>query len=270
MTVSVLWGVPYLLISVALEGLGPVSVVAGRVALGTLVLLPVAWRRDLPRLLRKRWRPLLLLAVVEVAVPFTLIAVGERTVSSGLAGVLIATEPLFILGLGVLRGKRERMARGAWGDAALGFLGVVVLLGVAGAGAGATLVLAAAACYAAGAVMMHRLFPGTPPVAVTTGMLAVAALTEPAPQVTDRVLFAVIGLGAACTAGGFTAFSALISAQGPAPAAFITYVAPVVAVSAGVLLLSEPVTARTVTGTLLVLTGAALAARRPAAPASAE
>ncbi|MEU5105113.1 EamA family transporter [Streptomyces sp. NPDC021354] len=75
-TVSVLWGVPYLLISVALEGLGPVGVVAGRVALGALVLLPVAWRRGLPRLLRERWRPLLLLAVVEVAAPFTLIAVG--------------------------------------------------------------------------------------------------------------------------------------------------------------------------------------------------
>ncbi|MFD8378433.1 DMT family transporter [Streptomyces sp. NPDC059679] len=236
------------------------------------------WRRGLPRLLRERWRPLLLLAVVEVAVPFTLIAVGERTVSSGLAGVLIATEPLFVLGLGVLWGKRKRMARGAWGGAAFGFLGVVVLLGVEGAGTGAALILAAAACYAAGAVMMHRLFPGTPPVAVTTGMLtlatppllAMAAITEPAPQVTDRVLFAVIGLGAACTAGGFTAFFALISAEGPARAAFITYVAPVVAVSAGVLLLSEPVTARTVTGTLLVLAGAALAARRPAAPTSAE
>ncbi|MFI1854270.1 DMT family transporter [Streptomyces sp. NPDC020480] len=277
-TVSVLWGVPYLLISVALEGLGPVGVVAGRVALGALVLLPVAWRRGLPRLLRERWRPLLLLAVVEVAAPFTLIAVGERTVSSGLAGVLIATEPLFILALGLLWGKRERLARGAWAGAALGFLGVVVLLGVAGAGKGAVLVSAAAACYAVGALLMHRLFRDVPPLTVTAGMLATAsvpllavvAATEPAPQVTARVLLAVIGLGTACTAGGFTAFFALVSAEGPARAAFITYVAPVVAVSAGVLVLSEPVTARTVVGTLLVLAGAGLAARRPSATSTAR
>ncbi|WP_030457217.1 DMT family transporter [Herbidospora cretacea] len=269
----VLWGVPYLLISVALEGLGPVGVVAGRVALGALVLLPLAWRRGLPRLLRERWRPLALLAVVEVAVPFTLIAVGERTVSSGLAGVLIATEPLFVLALGLFWGERERLTRGAWAGVALGFLGVVVLLGVAGAGAGALLILAASACYAVGAILMHRLFHDLPPLTVSAGMLAlaagpllaVAALTEPEPQLTTRVVLAVLGLGVACTAGGFTAFFALIAIEGPARAAFITYVAPVVAVAAGVLLLSEPVTARTIIGTVLILAGAALAARRPAA-----
>ncbi|MFD8093393.1 DMT family transporter [Streptomyces malaysiensis] len=270
MITSVLWGVPYLLISVALEGMGPASVVAGRVALGALVLLPVAWRHGLPRLLGERWRPLLLLAVMEVAVPFTLIAVGERTVPSGLAGVLIATEPLFILALGLFWGKRERLARGAWAGVALGFLGVVVLLGVGVAGAGALLVLAAAACYAVGALLLHRLFPDVPPLTVSAGMLtlaagpllAAAAIAEPAPQVTTRVLLAVLGLGVACTAGGFTAFFALIATEGPARAAFITYVAPVVAVASGVLLLSEPVTTRTITGTVLILAGAALAARR--------
>ncbi|MCF3177949.1 DMT family transporter [Streptomyces sioyaensis] len=271
---SVLWGVPYLLIGVALEGMGPVSVVAGRIALGALVLLPVAWRRGLPRLLRERWRPLLLLAAVEVAVPFTLIATGERTVPSGLAGVLIATEPLFILGLGLFWGKRERLARGAWAGVALGFLGVVVLLGVAGGGGDAVLVLAAAACYAIGAVLMHRLFPDVPPLTVSAGMLtlaagpllAVALVTEPAPQASTRVLLAVLGLGVACTAGGFTAFFALIATEGPARAAFITYVAPVVAVASGVLLRSEPVTARTIAGTVLILAGAAQAARRPRRP----
>ncbi|MDH6455313.1 MULTISPECIES: EamA family transporter [unclassified Streptomyces] len=268
---SVLWGVPYLLISVALKSMGPFSVVAGRVALGALVLLPVAWRRGLPRLLRERWRPLLLLAVVEVAVPFTLIAWGEHTVSSGLTGVLIATEPLFILALGVFRGNRERLARGAWGGVLLGFLGVVVLLGVADAGAGAVLVLAGAACYAGGAVLMHRLFPDVPPLTVSAGMLtlaagpllAIAAFFEPVPHVTAQASFAVLGLGVACTAGGFTAFFALIATEGPARAAFITYVAPIVAVASGVLLLSEPVTSRTIAGIVLILAGAALAARRP-------
>jgi len=267
----VLWGVPYLLISVALEGMGPVAVVAGRVALGALVLLPWAWRRGLPRLLRERWRPVLMLAAVEVAVPFTLVAVGERTVSSGLAGVLIATEPLFILALGRFWGKRDRLTRGGWVGAAIGFLGVVILLGVVGASTGAVLVLAAAACYAVGAVLLHQLFPDVPPLTVSAGMLTlaagpllvVAAVSEPVPQVTPRALLAVLGLGAACTAGGFTAFFALIVTEGPTRAAFIAYVAPVVAVAVGVLLHSESVTARTITGTVLILAGAALAARRP-------
>ncbi|MER6186078.1 DMT family transporter [Streptomyces sp. NPDC001652] len=272
LTVAVLWGIPYLLISVALEGLGPVSVVAGRVALGAVILLPLAWRRGLPRLLREHWRPLLLLAGVEVIAPFTLIAIGERTVPSGLTGVLIATEPLFILALSLFWGRRERLARGAGAGVALGFLGVVVLLGVKGVGGGAVLVLTAAACYAVGALVMHRLFPTVPPLTVTAGMLALAAVPllvaaaalEPAPQITTRVLLAVAALGIACTAGGFTCFFALISAEGPTRASFITYLAPVVAVVAGVAVLDEPLTSHAVAGTLLILAGAAVAARRPA------
>ncbi|MCM1965895.1 DMT family transporter [Streptomyces sp. G1] len=272
LTVAVLWGVPYLLISVALEGMGPVSIVAGRVALGAAVLTPLAWRLGLPGLLCKHWRPLLLLAAVEVIVPFTLIAVAERTVPSGLTGVLIATEPLFVLALSLFWGQRERLARGAWIGVVLGFCGVVVLLGVNGVGAGALLVLFAAAFYAAGVLLMHRLFPDVPPLTVTAGMLTLAAgpllvaaaAFEPAPQITSRVLLAVIVLGVACTAGGFTGFFALITAEGPARASFITYLAPVVAVVAGVAVLDEPVTSHAVAGTLLILAGAAVAARRPA------
>lgn len=94
---------------------------------------------------------------------------------------------------------------------------------------------------------------------------AVAAATlEPAPQITTRVVFAVAVLGLACTAGGFTGFFALINTEGPARAAFITYLAPVMAVAAGVAVLAEPITAHTIAGTLLILAGAAAAARRPA------
>ncbi|WP_439663541.1 DMT family transporter [Lentzea sp. HUAS TT2] len=271
LTVAFLWGIPYLLISVALEGLGPVGVVAGRVALGAVALLPLAWRRGLPRLLRERWRSVLLLAGVEVIAPFTLIAVGERTVPSGLTGVLIATEPLFILALSLFWGRRERLARGAWAGVVLGFLGVIVLLGVKGVGVDAVLVLSAAACYAVGALLMHRLFPGVPPLTITAGMLTLAAgpllvaaaTLEPAPQITTGVVLSVAALGLACTAGGFTGFFALINTEGPARAAFITYLAPVVAVAAGVAVLAEPITSHTIAGTLLILTGAAVAARRP-------
>jgi len=271
LTVAFLWGVPYLLISVALEGLGPVSVVAGRVTLGAVVLVPLAWRRGLPQLLREHRRPLLLLAGVEVMAPFTLIAIGERTVPSGLTGVLIATEPLFILAINLFWGQQERLARGAFAGVSLGFIGVVVLLGVKGVGGGAVLVLTAAAFYAVGALLMHRQFPTVPPLTVTAGMLTLAAgplivvgaALEPAPQISARVLLAVAALGIACTAGGFTCFFALVRAEGPARASFITYLAPVVAVVAGVAVLAEPVTSHMAAGTLLILAGAAVAARRP-------
>jgi drug/metabolite transporter (DMT)-like permease len=133
--------------------------------------------------------------------------------------LLIATEPLFTLIIGVFLGARERLARGAWAAVALGFLGVVTLLG-AGAGAGAGLLLAAATCYAVGAELMHRYFADVPPLAVS-------------------VLCAVLSLGVACTASGFTAFFALIATEGPARVAFTAYVALVVAVISGVLLLSK-------------------------------
>ncbi|MFI7131416.1 DMT family transporter [Nonomuraea sp. NPDC050153] len=273
--VSVLWGVPYLFISLALEGLGAVSVVAVRVLLGALVLLPLTLRRGLPRTLRAHLPRLAVLALVEVVAPFTLIAVGELSVSSGLTGVLIATEPLFVLLIGLVWKGSDRITSGAWAGVAAGFLGVITLFGVGGGGPGMPLIIAAAACYGLGALLVRRWFAGVPGIVVTTAMLllatppllALAAVTDPAPQLTTQVLIAVLVLGVVCTAGGFTAFFALISAAGPVRASFITYVAPLVAVAAGVLVQGEPVTFRMVAGTVLVLLGASLAVRTPAPPA---
>lgn len=280
--VSLLWGVPYLFISLALEGLGPAGVVAIRVALGALTLLPFAWHRGLPHLLRREAPRLAVLALVEVAVPFTLIATGERTVSSGLAGILVATEPLFILLLGLGWMRAEPVAPGAWAGVGIGLAGVITLLGVSGAGPGTPLIISAAACYATGALLVRRWFPGAASITLTTAMLmlatpplaALAAAAGPAPRISVRVVAAVLVLGLGCTAGGFTAFFALIAAGGPAKASFITYVAPLVAVGAGVIVQGEPVTPRTITGALLVLLAAALVCRpqrgdgylRPASP----
>lgn len=268
-TVSLLWGVPYLFISLALDGLGPMSVVAVRVALGALVLLPFAWRRGLPQLLRRAFRRLGVLALVEVVAPFTLIAVGERTVSSGLAGILVATEPLFILLLGLGSLRVEPVTRSAWIGVGIGLSGVITLLGVHGAGSGTALIIVAAACYAAGALLVRRWFSEEPSITVTTAMLvlaspalvALAVATDPVPRVSVGVAAVVLILAVGCTAGGFSAFFALVSAAGPVRASFITYVAPLVAVGAGVLVRGEQVTARTIAGAALVLLAAALAAR---------
>lgn len=266
--VSVLWGVPYLFIKLGLEDLDPLTIAAGRILLGGLALLPLTYRR-LGEVFR-RWRPLVVLAMVEVAAPFTLISVGELSISSGLAGVLIATEPMFVVVLGLLIARRgERPTRSRLVGLAVGLAGVVLLLGIQGSSWGAPLVLAASACYALGALLVGRWFAGLPTLAVVCGMLltasvpvsVLAAAFEPAPVLTADGVLAVLILGLACTAGGFTSFFTLIHLAGAARAAVITYVAPIVATGCGVLVLDEVIGLRSAAGIGLILAGAYLATR---------
>jgi drug/metabolite transporter (DMT)-like permease len=274
--VSILWGVPYLLIAEALDaGLGPLAIVAGRVLVGTLVLVAVVRTRAL-EVLRQAPGRTALLAVVEVLIPFTLIAVSERSVTSGTAGVLISLEPFFVLAWSVLvaSGVRRSWARILPGSV-LGFSGVLLLMGTPGGGIGAWLLIAAAGSYALGAVLIDRWFAELPSLSVSAAMLIVAtpltmltALSaEGFPRWTTAGATAVVLLGAACTAGGFAAFFALIKNAGAHGASLITYAAPVVALAAGVAIRSEPVSMQSGIGTVLILLGAWFCLRqRPARP----
>lgn len=276
--VSILWGIPYLLIAEALDtGLGPLAIVAGRVLVGALVLVAVVRTRAL-EVLRQAPRRTALLAVVEVLIPFTLIAVAERSVTSGTAGVLISLEPFFVLVWSVLlaSGVRQPWARILPGSI-LGFSGVLLLMGTPSAGIGAWLLIAAAACYALGAVLIDHWFADLPSLTVAAAMLIVAtpltmltALTmEGPPRWTTAGAAAVVLLGAACTAGGFAAFFALIKNAGAHGASLITYAAPVVALAAGVAIRSEPVSMQSGIGTVLILLGAWFCLRqRPTRPRS--
>lgn len=269
--VAVLWGVPYLFIGLALRDLGAMTVVAGRVVIGALVLVPVVawWCRPWPSL-RGRWGRVVVVAVVEVAIPFTLIALGELTVASGPTGVIIATEPLFVLLIVRVLGDRDRVPTRAWWGLVVGFAGVVALVGFSGAGAGVPLVLGAAASYALGAVLVGRWFADLPGLVVAAVMLLIAAvpctvlavLFDPAPSASSTAITAVLVLGAACTAAGFASFFALIASAGAARAALITYAAPVVATIAGAVVLDERVTPATIAAIALVLVGAVLATHR--------
>src|SRR3954469_2735350 len=98
--VSVVWGVPYFFIKVAVDADVPPAFVAwSRIALGAALLLPLAWRRGALTGLGDRWRPIGAYAATEIAVPFTLIAIGEQHVSSSLTAILIASMPLVMAGL---------------------------------------------------------------------------------------------------------------------------------------------------------------------------
>ncbi|WP_344810128.1 DMT family transporter [Microlunatus ginsengisoli] len=281
--VSLLWGVPYLLVAEALDaGVGAFALVASRVVVGAAVLM-VLVGGDAARLIHRTPLRVGVLALVEVAIPFTLIAVAERSVSSGTAGVLIALEPFFVLvwsGL-IVRGKASAWARLVPGSV-LGFTGVLVLLGAPGAGVGAWLLVAAAACYGLGAVLVARWFATEPSLPIAAAMLVVAApiavvvagFVDGMPPASVRGVVAMVLLGAACTAGGFAAFFALIKTAGAHSASLITYVAPIVALAVGVAFRGESLTFGSVLGTTLVLAGAWICLRyasgstkrRPASP----
>jgi drug/metabolite transporter (DMT)-like permease len=274
-TVAVLWGVPYLFIKTAVEaGLSPFLIVFIRVGIGSVILLPFAVRGVTSVLaeLVRRWRPLLGVAVIDVAVPFVLISIGERSVSSSLAGILVAATPLFIAVLARWVDASERPDRGQLLGLLLGFAGVAVLLGGGPGGGtvlGAGLILLASFGYALATLIVKRYFSDLPPVAVTgavlglsTALLAVpAALTWPYAWPAPGVLSALFALGTGCTGLAFLCYYALVTRVGAARAAVSTYLAPGFAVLAGVTVLGEIFTARAAAGLGLILLSSWLSSR---------
>ena len=277
---AALWGSSYLFIKIALEDLSPAMVVFGRTALGALVLAPVAARRGGIAPLRQFALPVIALAAIQVAGPFMLIAEGERWVSSSLAGILVASTPIFaaLVALG-LEGE-ERV--NAWGAAglAVGIAGVALLLGVDVGGGGMALlgalfVLLASLGYAIGSYMVKRGFASVDPVWLVTATMVAGALfvapaalaTLPSRAPSQGVWAAMAVLGAGGTGLAFVTFYTLIRREGPAKAAIVTYIAPAFAVLYGVTLRGESFGVGTAAGLLLILAGSWLAAEgRPPAP----
>ena len=268
---AVLWGIPYLLIRVAVEELSPAVVVFARCALGAAVVLPIALATGGLRGLRARLRELVVLAAVEMALPFTFITVGEQAISSSLAGILVACAPLFVALLAARVDRAELVTGRRALGLLLGFAGVVSLLGLDVRGdarelAGAGLVLLAALGYAAGSLMLKLRFADAAPLGVMALVMAVsaallaapAALTAPARVPTAEVLGALAVLGTACTGGAFALFAVLNAQVGPSRASVVAYLAPGVAVLLGAVVLHEPVGASTLLGLALILVGSRL------------
>ncbi|HWT23439.1 MAG TPA: EamA family transporter [Solirubrobacteraceae bacterium] len=266
--VSVLWGIPYLFIKIAVEELSPVAVAFGRVALGFAVLLPYAWHRGALRGLPARWKAMLAYTVVEIVLPWPLIGFGEQRVTSSLAAILIASVPLVIAIMALRFDPDERAEGSRLAGLFVGFAGVVALLGLDVAGRpgellGAVAILAAAVGYACGPMIIkHRLAdldplgPVTASLGLATVLLAPAALTTaPSSAPSADAIVAVVVLGLVCSALAFLCFFALIADVGPGRASIITYVNPAVAVALGVTLLGERVGPTAVAGLLLILAG---------------
>lgn len=277
---GVIWGIPYLLIKVAVRELTPASLVFLRTALGAALLLPAVLRGGDTRALLTRWRPIALFTVVEMGIPWLLLSDAERRVSSSLAGLFMASVPLVGALLARVTGQHEPLGARRVVGLLVGLVGVLALLGLdLGRGDLAAIVALAvvAVGYAVGPMIIARRLADLPVQEVVAASLALCAVAYapvglaqlPRALPAWDVIGAVVVLGVACTAGAFLLFFRLIAEVGPVRATVITYVNPAVAVVAGVALLGEPFTLGTGLGFVLILAGSWLATGPGAAAAPA-
>ncbi len=271
--VSVVWGIPYFFIKVAVDAdIPPAFVAWSRVTLGALVLLPLAAHRGALDGLRERWAPIGLYTVTEIAVPFTLIAIGEQHVSSSLAAILIASMPLAMALLSVRFFPADRPTGLRLVGLFIGLAGVVALMGIDVAGrtdelAGAILILIAMLGYATAPIVVRLRLADLDPIGPVAGSLAAASLlllpaaiiAPPDGTPSLDALASIAMLGFVCTAAGLVLFFSLINEAGPNRASIITYFNPLVAVTLGVIVLDESLGAASIAGLVLILGGSWLA-----------
>ncbi len=268
----VIWGIPYLLIRVAVRDIAPGTLVFLRTAVGGLALVPFAIARGGFRPVLPHWRALLAFAVVEMAIPWLALSDAERRLSSSLTGLLIAAVPLMGVLVAWLTRSREQFEPLQLAGLAVGFVGVGMLVGLDfGQVNGFALleVLIVVVCYAVGPVLMARYLADLPGIPVAcSSLLAVGvvylpyAAIRPPTHVPAQGWWSVAALAIVCTALAFVLFFMLIASIGPARATVITYVNPAVAVLCGVAFLSEDFTLGIAVGFPLILVGSVLGARK--------
>jgi drug/metabolite transporter (DMT)-like permease len=273
---SVIWGIPYLFIRIAVAEVSPAFLVLARTGIAAAILLPIALVRTDLRPVLARWRWLGAFAAIEIAIPWVLLGSAEQKVSSSLAALVIAGVPLVGVVIALLTGRSERL--GPIGLAGL-LVGLVGVAAIVGGDFGTTdpvalvELAAVAVCYALGPVILARRLGGLPAVGVMALSLGltfivyvpIAALQWPTEVPSPAVVGSIVTLAIVCTALAFLLFAALIDAVGPVRATVITYVNPAVAAVLGVVVLNEVLTPAMIVGFGLVTLGSVLATRPPGA-----
>jgi drug/metabolite transporter (DMT)-like permease len=279
---SAIWGGSFLLTQLAIRDLSVPVVSLARTGVGALLLLPIALQQGALRGLGRRIPTLLVLAVVQLAAPFLLLGYGQRHIDSGLAGILVASTPLWTALLAVRLDQEERSRGWALVGIATGIAGVVLLLGFRLGGSwptllGAALLLLGALGYAAGGFLAKGRIRGVAPVGVlcATMLIASAALLPFAlaslPTATPRAgsVVAAIVLGAVSGGLGWLLYYTILARAGAARAAISMYLMPAFAVLYGAAFHGEPLGAATAAGLVLVTGGSWLASQRDRAPGRA-
>jgi drug/metabolite transporter (DMT)-like permease len=271
---AALWGSSYMFIKVAIDGgFSDTFVVFGRTLLGALVLAPIAVRTGALPAIRRHLGWLAFIALVQMAVPFLLITSGEHHVATSLAGILVASAPIWTAIIVAFTARDERLGRVGVAGIVVGIVGVSLLFGVDLTGdtdeiLGGAGILLAGLGYASGALLAKRRLTDVPAVGVAGGIMAFSALyllpTVPfgAPsQAPDLgAIASLLVLGAGGTGLAFLIYFTLNATIGPSRASVVAYIAPVFSVFYGVTLLDEDLTTGIVAGLVLILAGSWLAA----------
>ncbi len=273
LALGIIWGIPYLLIRIAVAEVSPATVVLTRSAIGVLVLLPFALRGQGLRALHGRLPAVALFAVLEIIGPWMLYSTAEQTLTSATTGLLVATTPILAVVVGRLAGDRLPVGAVRWAGLVTALAGVMVLTAPglsSGHGWSVVMVLCGALGYAIAPVVAERKLQGVPASTLATVCLGMAVLVYgpvvvlggPQPMPGTRALLALATLGLVCTALAFLLFFRLITEVGGPRSTLVAYLNPLVAVGVGALVLQEPLTIAVAGATALIVGGSAAAALR--------
>lgn len=269
LVLSAIWGSSFLFIKLGVDEVEPSVVVLGRLVVGVAVLLPLLAGRGGLAPLRGQLVPLVVLGVLNNALPFWLLGFAETRIDSGLTAVIQAAAPIFTVLL-ASRIDRSQTVRGVrLVGIAVGFVGVALLVGGQRGGelVGALAVLGTALCYAVSVLYAGRTVRALPPLQVSIGQLATASIVI-APlalvQLPDEMppagaLAAIAALGALGSGLAYLLYFSLIASAGASRAILVTYLVPAFALVYGAALLAEDVSGRALLGLALVLGGTAIA-----------
>ncbi|HJQ73639.1 MAG TPA: DMT family transporter [Gaiellaceae bacterium] len=270
---ALIWGASFALIKIADRELAPSTLILGRIGSAAVLLAVIAvarlgLRRTLAEL-RAAWFWLVVVALVNTAVPFWLLSWGETRIDSGLASIIQGAVPIFnaVLAFGFFREARVCGTRLL--GLAIGFVGVAVLVSAQPHGKllAALAVVAMALCYAIGTLFAGRYLPSTPPLVValaSTGVSALAALPAgviqaPSGMWHGETIAAILVLGLVGTAIAYLLFFALIQRAGANYATLVTYLVPPIALAYGAIFLGESFGPTAFAALALILAGVALA-----------
>ena len=271
-----LWGIPYLLIALLVDDAIPASiVVVSRTVIGAAVLIPVAARRGTLKPALKAWKYVLPYAVGEMFIPWILITNAEKNINSGLAGLLIATVPIWSTILSSMKGDKSVWHSSRLFGMLVGFIGIVLVVGVESLTGKAdflsiVMVLIPAMTYAWAVIMVNQKIPHIDGIAINGIAMAMTALFYlpiaffqlPDQMISGKSIASLIALGLFPTALAFVIFFILIKDIGPARASLVTYLNTAFAVVLGIIFHGERPTLGTYLGLPLVLIGSYFASRK--------
>ena len=273
--VGFLWGIPYLLMKVAVADIPPPLIVAGRTLIGAAILIPIAIKKNTFKDAIRGIKYVIPYAVLEMVGPWILITSAEKEISSGLAGLLVATVPFFASIFSSLRGDHSVWQPKRIFGLVVGFVGIVALVGIESITGTSNpkaiaMVILAAIMYAYAVLMVTTNLPGVDGIAINGVAMGLTCLfytpiaiaTWPSNPVSTQAITALVALGVLSTAIAFMLFFIVIVEIGVARGSLTTYVNTAVAVVLGILILNEPITLGIIVGLPMVLLGSYLASRK--------